>query len=148
MEATSQNTAELYEGTKRVMARPMTRGDYNTYRGWTVPADENPDDAGYLVEYLDGGKANHRDHAGYISWSPADVFQRAYVLVPGAHLPPHQQRVLQELAELDERRAKLMAFFSTPIFHGLPESEQIRLERQAAVMRSYSGILAERIAAF
>ena len=63
-------------------------------------------------------------------------------------LPQQQQRVLQELAELDERRAKLMAFFSTPIFHGLPESEQIRLERQAAVMRSYSGILAERIAAF
>ena len=63
-------------------------------------------------------------------------------------LAPHQQRVVDEKRELDDRREKLMAFFSTPIFHGLPESEQIRLERQAVVMRSYSEILGERIAAF
>ncbi len=69
---------KTYEGTKRVYARPMTRGEYNAYRGWEVPADENPADDGYLVEYLDGGKSNHPDHAGYISWSPKDVFERAY----------------------------------------------------------------------
>lgn len=32
----------------------------------------------YLVEYLDGGRANDSRHAGYISWSPKDVFERAY----------------------------------------------------------------------
>ena len=69
---------KTYEGTKRVHARPMNRGEYNAYRGWEVPADENPADDGYLVEYLDGGKPNHPDHAGYISWSPKDVFERAY----------------------------------------------------------------------
>ena len=69
---------KTYEGTKRVHACPMTRGEYNAYRGWEVPADENPADDGYLVEYLDGGKSNHPDHAGYISWSPKDVFERAY----------------------------------------------------------------------
>lgn len=69
---------KTYEGTKRVHARPMNRGEYNAYRGWEVPADENPADDGYLVEYLDGGKSNHPDHAGYISWSPKDVFERAY----------------------------------------------------------------------
>jgi hypothetical protein len=63
-------------------------------------------------------------------------------------VPPHQQRVLDEKAELDERRERLAAFFSTPIFHGLPESEQIRMERQAVAMRTYSEILGERIAAF
>lgn len=61
----------------------MTRAEYNALRGWTVPADENPDDAGYLVEYVDGGQANHPDFAGYISWSPADVFDRAYRPVDG-----------------------------------------------------------------
>ena len=71
-------TTTLYEGTKRVHAKPMNRGDYNVYRGWEVPADENPADDGYLVEYLDGGKANDPRHAGYISWSPKDVFERAY----------------------------------------------------------------------
>ena len=65
-------------GTKMILARPMGRGEYNTYRGWECPADENPEDEGFLVEYVDGGRANHPDHAGYISWSPKDVFERAY----------------------------------------------------------------------
>ena len=67
-----------YVGTKVVKAAPMTRKEYNDLRGWTVPEDENPNDDGYLVEYLDGGKANHADYTGYISWSPKDVFERAY----------------------------------------------------------------------
>lgn len=25
-----------YIGTKRIEAEPMTRGDYNKYRGWTI----------------------------------------------------------------------------------------------------------------
>lgn len=72
-----------YIGTKLINAKPMNRAEYNALRGWAVPADENPDDAGYLVEYIDGGKANHPDFAGYISWSPADVFDRAYRPVVG-----------------------------------------------------------------
>lgn len=63
-------------------------------------------------------------------------------------LAPHQQRVVDEQAELDDRRTKLTAFYSTPIFHGLPESEQSRLLRQGVAMRTYSEILGERIAAF
>ena len=46
----------------------MTRGDYNRYRGWKTPADENPADEGYLVKYSDG----------YESWSPKDVFEETY----------------------------------------------------------------------
>lgn len=68
----------LYIGTKLIKARAMTRLQYNQLRGWEVPSDENPDDKGYLVEYVDGGKPNHPDFAGYISWSPIDVFERAY----------------------------------------------------------------------
>lgn len=67
-----------YIGTKVVHATPLNRGAYNKYRGWEVPADENPFDEGYLVEYVDGGKSNHPDHKGYISWSPKEVFERAY----------------------------------------------------------------------
>jgi len=67
-----------YIGTKLIRAQAMSRAEYNAYRGWTVPADENGEDAGYLVEYLDGGQSNHPNHVGYISWSPADVFDRAY----------------------------------------------------------------------
>ena len=57
-----------YVGTKQIEAVPMTRGEYNRYRGWTIPADENPEDEGYLVKYNDG----------YISWSPKKQFEEAY----------------------------------------------------------------------
>ena len=69
---------ELYIGTKAVKAALMTRGEYNALRGWEVPADENPADAGYLVEYTDGGRPNVPGFSGYVSWSPRDVFERAY----------------------------------------------------------------------
>jgi len=67
-----------YIGVKRVNAKPMTRAEYNTFRGWKLPANENGADDGYLVEYVDGGKPNTDAYQGYVSWSPKDVFDRAY----------------------------------------------------------------------
>jgi hypothetical protein len=68
----------LFIGTKRISATPMTRLAYNNYRGWDLPANKNGEDLGYLVEYLDGGKSNDDRHIGYISWSPAEQFEAAY----------------------------------------------------------------------
>ncbi|OTG81809.1 hypothetical protein B9T31_14895 [Acinetobacter sp. ANC 4558] len=65
-------------GNKSVLAVPMTRGEYNEYRDWTIPENEDPAEQGYLVEYVDGGKPNDDRHAGYISWSPKDVFENSY----------------------------------------------------------------------
>ena len=45
----------------------MTRGAYNKKRGWTIPANENPKDKGYIVKYPDG----------YISWCPKAQFEAA-----------------------------------------------------------------------
>lgn len=67
-----------YIGVKLINAKPMTRQEYNDFRGWELPTDENGDDKGYLVEYLDGGKANTQQYEGYVSWSPEDVFNKAY----------------------------------------------------------------------
>lgn len=69
---------DLYIGTKLINAETMTRAEYNIFRGWELPADENGDDEGYLVEYLDGGKPNTATHAGYVSWSPKEQFDNAY----------------------------------------------------------------------
>jgi hypothetical protein len=65
-------------GTKRVLATAMNRLQYNQYRGWELPGDEDGEDLGYLVEYLDGGKPNHPNHEGYLSWSPKAQFDNAY----------------------------------------------------------------------
>lgn len=69
---------QQFIGVKLINAKEMTRLEYNQLRGWALLEDENGEDDGYLVEYIDGGKANHTDFAGYISWSPKDVFERAY----------------------------------------------------------------------
>lgn len=60
---------------KRVHAEPMTRGNYNTLRGWSIPEDENPEDPGYLVVYSKGSTRE------YVSWSPAAVFDEGYTKV-------------------------------------------------------------------
>lgn len=59
---------EKFIGIKKIEAEPMTRGDYNDFRGWNIPADENPCDEGYIVKYSDG----------YVSWSPKQAFEEAY----------------------------------------------------------------------
>lgn len=71
-----------YIGIKVVNAKSMNRKEYNDFRGWVVPENENPNDDGYLVEYTDSkvqpeleGKAN-----GYVSWSLKDVFERTYAV--------------------------------------------------------------------
>lgn len=62
---------------------------------------------------------------------------------------PHQQRVLDEKRELDERLSKLDAFIlDNPLYLQLPGDEQGRLSEQSKAMAAYSGILDERIAAF
>jgi hypothetical protein len=63
-------------------------------------------------------------------------------------LSPHQQRVLNEKLELDEKINKLDAFFTTAVFRGLPGDEQFVLFRQIGAMRFYAEILEERIAGF
>lgn len=74
---------QTFIGTKLINAKLMSRLEYNIFRGWELPADENGDDEGYLVEYIDGGKANTDQYEGYVSWSPKDVFEKAYREVQG-----------------------------------------------------------------
>lgn len=72
------NPKYLYIGTKAVLAHLMTKEEYCDYRGWKVPENEDPAEQGYFVEYMDGGKPNHFNHVGYVSWSPKDVFEQSY----------------------------------------------------------------------
>lgn len=138
-----------YIGTKTILAEAMTRAAYNAFRGWQLPADENGADDGYLVEYVDGGKPNVPGRAGYVSWSPKEQFDNAYrerPLVPG--LAPHQQRVVDERAELTDKLDKLSPFLNTPIFASLDQAEKERLTTQHEAMSIYADILRDRIAAF
>lgn len=63
-------------------------------------------------------------------------------------MQPHQERVVAERADLDEKRAKLSAFIDGQVFETLDAAEQDRLRRQQDAMSVYSDVLRERIAAF
>ena len=60
-----------YISTKLVKAKPMTRGEYNKFRGWDIPKNENPNDEGYLIQYPDE----------YISWCPKKQFEESNLKV-------------------------------------------------------------------
>lgn len=61
---------------------------------------------------------------------------------------PHQERVIAEKKELDERGDKLDQFILSEKFGTLPAAEQDRMKRQLEIMGKYSEVLGERIAAF
>ena len=63
-------------------------------------------------------------------------------------MQPHQERVVAEMKELDEKIVKLDTFRHSPLYETLPVAERDRLTRQYAHMKDYSNVLAERIAAF
>jgi len=63
-------------------------------------------------------------------------------------VPTHQQRVLDERAELKDRHSKLSAFiFDNPLFLNMPEAEQARLQKQEELQAQLLDVLNERIAA-
>ena len=59
-----------------------------------------------------------------------------------------QHRVVNERLELDVKIGLLAGFVRTGIFKELPPAEAARMERQLSIMREYSEVLGERIAAF
>ena len=143
---------KTYTGNKLINAQPMTRAEYNIYRNWTLPDNENGADEGYLVEYTDSGTPNDSRHAGYISWSPKAAFDAAYLELPEgtSKLPAWQQRVVAELAEVEDRGEKLFGFVTTEggVFDGLPAEVKQMMALQLQAMALYSTALEKRIAHF
>lgn len=60
----------------------------------------------------------------------------------------HEQRVVDEKSELDEKLAKLKVFIASERYQALPGVEQSLLMNQAYYMNSYSSILGSRIYLF
>lgn len=140
-------------GTKIIMAIAMSRLEYNKYRNWELPADENGEDEGFLVEYH-GDNSNHPDHKGYLSWSPKKQFEESYtplktIGVERSSEWPHEQRVIEEADELLEKINKLESFIdSNPIFSNDSQDEKKRKVLQLASMKCYFSVLVERISNF
>lgn len=127
-----------FQCNKKVLARPMSRQEYNDYRGWELPSDEDGSDEGYLVEYVGSPNGNHPEHMGYISWSPKSVFDAGY-----HDVSDWQGRLALEEKELSEKLASLQKAIESG---AIPESALPLLRSQFAAMANYQEALLKRMA--
>lgn len=138
---------ETYIGTKVVHAHPINRRDYNDFRGWSVPENEDPTDNGYIVEYADNANTpNTETFGGYVSWAPKDVFEASYHKID--YVKPTTtflQRMEGELEDLVDKLTKLTAFFGTDVFNSLDEDNKVALQHQKHFMEGYADVLRLRI---
>lgn len=121
-----------YIGTKQVSATPAWRIDGKVYpKDGEVPRSMNRED-GYKVVYEDG----------YESWSPKDVFEKAYKVAE-----TFLDRLMIERKELAEKLEKLCLFTDSPKFMDVVKDENQRelLIKQRDYMGGYLNILNQRI---
>lgn len=125
-----------YTGTKTVKAMPMTMGEAyerKLLKEGVRPSECETDKAGYLVEYEDG----------YQSWSPADVFDKAY--------KPSEtflERMQAECNENFERLKKAVSFIESDKFNELGLIARILIATQASIQREYGWVLADTLTEF
>lgn len=125
-----------YIGTKQVSAEPMLLGEFikqtgrNHYVNDPEVHDNNED--GYIVEYTDG----------YKSWSPKDVFEKAYKVAD-----TFLDRLHIEMRDLYEKMDKLAPFIeSGEIDEVVTDKYQNYLLRlQHRIMSRYINVLECRI---
>lgn len=123
-----------YIGTKQIEAEPMTMGE--AYRrgllhAGRVPSESEKSKAGYYVKYDNG----------YESWSPADVFEKAYKVADTV-----LDRLRIERNELHDRYVKAKNYLSSPLAEKqLTPREKGSLAAQVEFMRQYLLCVEERI---
>lgn len=124
-----------YIGTKSVQATPAIRKGGKVY----LPTDAIP---GTMEQVEEGYKAVYED--GYESWSPKDVFEKAYKAAE-----TFKDCLLVERQDSAERFSKPCAFADTPKFKEVVKDEHQRdlLLQQRDYMGEYLNILNQRIEA-
>lgn len=121
-----------YIGTKTVSATPAWRVDGKVYpKDGAVPKSMNRED-GYKVVYEDG----------YESWSPKDVFEKAYKI---AETPVDRMQI--EANELESKYVKLAAFVDSGKMDEVVDDEYNKClsEMQCCTMFDYIRLLDTRI---
>lgn len=137
---------QKYIGVKQVEAKPMTRGEYNDYRGWTVPADENPNDEGYMVKYAND----------YVSWSSKEIFEKSYHIVGVRPLndtallmlsTDYKDRFIAEYIQLETRIKGLETMLSNwdkELLTFIPSCPRSTYNLQLEYMKKYLAVLEAR----
>lgn len=123
-----------YIGTKQIEAEPMTMGEAcrrGLLQAGRIPSESQKDMRGYYVRYENG----------YESWSPADVFEKAYKVAD-----TFLDRLHIERYELVSRTQKAEEFYMSSKCEELLKDDEIQaLYTQIDLMRNYIAVLNARI---
>ena len=121
-----------YLGTKLVTAKPMTREDAEAVLGRFIkPAKQEYSGEGYLVRYEDG----------YQSWSPKEVFDKAYK--PADNF---LDRLIIERDEVQQRLSSLTSALMQEDFQEKVGSKQYYwMQEQRNAKEIYVEVLNKRI---
>ena len=123
--------AQIYIGTKQVKAFPMCIKDAESYLNRNLPSlKEEYSGKGYIVIYEDGFK----------SWSPKEVFDKAY--------RPSQtflDRLIIERDELSVKTDKLASFVDDTERERMSGDVENLLEIQLDAMKHYYNALNKRL---
>lgn len=121
-----------YLGTKLVTAKPMTRVEAEVILGKSIkPAKQEYSDEGYLVRYEDG----------YQSWSPKEVFDKAYK--PADNF---LDRLIIERDEVQQRLSSLTSALMQEDFREKVGQQQYYwMQEQRNAMEIYVEVLNKRI---
>jgi len=135
-----------YLDVKKINAEPMDRQTYNDYRGWIVPTDENPTDAGFLVKHS----------SGHVCWLPKKEFLENCVEIGNNTLletvelmksSDFKDRFKAEYTQLKIRTDGLSTMINKLNNEELPFKPKCSLElftEQLVTMRKYLYLLEER----
>lgn len=121
-----------YLGTKLVTAKPMTRAEAEVILGKSIKlAKQEYSGEGYLVRYEDG----------YQSWSPKEVFDKAYK--PADNF---LDRLIIERDEVQQRLSSLTSALMQEDFQEKVGSKQYYwMQEQRNAMEIYVEVLNKRI---
>lgn len=140
------NTYKLIQTV--ALTTEMTRGEYNQMRGWTLPANENADDPGYLVQEI-GQPENVEGYKGYCSWQPKEKLESISMDV---ELPYWifnigngvLDRLAIDYAELHARMTKLERFLNSTETLLVPLDQLTLMKVQQSTMQALYDILRMR----
>jgi hypothetical protein len=115
---------QSYIGTKQVLA-------------WAQAGLQDKEgQPGYAVKYANG----------HVSWSPKDVFEADYIAIGHVgHLPPYQQTIIGELAQLRARIEASNKFIAGEIHASLDPLDQELMAQQVVCMTQLASILNSRL---
>lgn len=133
--------------------------DGTAWDGWIIAGIDTP--AGTVSYHLPVSEIKHLPIIAALpvgkEWdghTPNDVLERLKSLWgegaqhSASNLPAHQQRVIEERAELEDRHGKLSIFLDTPLFQTLPEEDRALLSEQYIHMTDLLNVLTRRIDRF